>query len=369
MNVPLWVWLATIGGLLLLFLLDLVIVDHKPHAVGIAEAARWVVFYLAVAAAFGLGIWLFAGQTFAIEYLAGYLTEYSLSVDNLFIFVIIMTTFCVPAAHQHRVLLIGIIISLIMRGAFIAAGAALISRFSWVFYLFGALLIYLGWRQIQHRKETPEFQENVLLRALRKMVPMTPDYHGARLVVQRDGKRFVTPMIVVMLAIGSVDLIFALDSIPAIFGLTKEPFIVFTANAFALMGLRQLYFLIGGLLSRIVYLSIGLGAILGFIGVKLVLEALHENSLPFLNDGEPLHGVPVVGTELSLGVIVAVLLVTVVASLVKTRRDSQPEAQPTQLNQPDPGPATADGSPDRIESPTALGPERAPGTPRTEQSW
>lgn len=364
MNVPLWVWLATIGGLLLLFLLDLVIVDHKPHAVGVAEAARWVVFYLAVAAAFGLGIWLFAGQTFAIEYLAGYLTEYSLSVDNLFVFVIIMTTFCVPADHQHRVLLIGIIISLIMRGMFIAAGAALISSFSWVFYLFGALLIYLGWRQVRHRKEPPQFQGNVLLRALRKMVPVTPDYDGARLVVKRDGQRFVTPMIVVMLAIGSVDLIFALDSIPAIFGLTKEPFIVFTANAFALMGLRQLYFLIGGLLGRIVYLSIGLGAILGFIGVKLVLEALHENSLPFFNGGEPLPGVPVVGTELSLGVIVAVLLVTVVASLVKTRRDSQPEAQP------DPGPATADGSPDRIQSPTTtLGPERAPRTPRTEQSW
>ncbi|MGH3673712.1 MAG: TerC/Alx family metal homeostasis membrane protein [Pseudonocardiaceae bacterium] len=344
MNVPVWVWLATIGGLLLLFLLDLVVVDHKPHAVGIAEAARWVIFYLAVAAAFGLGIWMFAGQTFAIEYLAGYLTEYSLSVDNLFIFVIIMTTFCVPVAHQHRVLLIGIIISLIMRGVFIAAGAALISRFSWVFYLFGALLIYLGWRQIRHRKENPEFQENVLLRALRKMVPVTSEYDGARLVVKRDGKRFVTPMIVVMIAIGSVDLIFALDSIPAIFGLTKEPFIVFTANAFALMGLRQLYFLIGGLLSRIVYLSIGLGAILGFIGVKLVLEALHENSLPFLNNGEPLETVPEVSTELSLGVIVGVLLVTVVVSLLKTRKDNGSQARSTERKQSDPRPATADGS-------------------------
>ncbi|MGB9139987.1 MAG: TerC family protein [Pseudonocardiaceae bacterium] len=319
MDVPTWVWLATVGAIGVLFALDLVIVDRKPHEVGIAEAARWVVFYLVCAAVFGLGVWLFAGGTFAGEYFAGYLTEYSLSVDNLFIFVIIMSFFKVPAIQQHRVLLIGIMLALAMRGLFIAAGAAAISHFSWVFYLFAALLIYLGWRQISHRNQGVEFEENIVLRALRKRVPLTDEYDGSRLTVKRDGKRSFTPMIVVMIAIGSVDLLFALDSIPAIFGLTQEAFLVFTANAFALMGLRQLYFLIGGLLTRLVYLPIGLGVILGFIGVKLVLDALHENSLPFLNSGQPLDSVPAVGIGLSLAVIVGVLLATTAASVCKTR--------------------------------------------------
>jgi tellurite resistance protein TerC len=319
MDVPTWVWLTTVGGLGILFALDLFIVDRKPHEVGMAEAARWVVFYLACAAVFGLGIWLFAGSTVAVQYFAGYLTEYSLSVDNLFIFMIIMTAFGVPAIQQHRVLLIGIVLALAMRGLFIAAGAALISHFSWVFYFFGVLLIYLGWQQIRHRKQEVEFGENIVLRAVRKLVPVTDEYDGSRLTIKRDGKRWFTPMIVVMIAIGSVDLVFALDSIPAIFGLTQEAFLVFSANAFALMGLRQLYFLIGGLLTRLVYLPIGLGVILGFIGVKLVLDALHENSLPFLNGGQSLDSVPAVGIELSLGVIASVLLVTTVASVRKTR--------------------------------------------------
>ncbi|MGH3897791.1 MAG: TerC family protein [Pseudonocardiaceae bacterium] len=319
MDVPTWVWFATVGGLLVLFAVDLVIVDRKPHAVGMAEATWWVVFYIACAAVFGVGVWFFAGSEFAVEYLAGYVTEYSLSVDNLFIFVLIMAAFKVPAVHQHRVLLIGVVLALIMRGLFIAAGAALISNFSWVFYLFGALLICLGWQQVRHRPQDVEFRENIALRALRKMVPVTDEFHGSKLSVKRDGKRWLTPMVVVMIAIGSADLVFALDSIPAIFGLTQEAFLVFTANAFALMGLRQLYFLIGGLLNKLVYLPIGLGLILGFIGVKLVLEALHENSLPFLNGGQPLP-VPTVGIELSLGVIVTVLLVTTVTSLLKARR-------------------------------------------------
>jgi tellurite resistance protein TerC len=320
MDVPTWVWIATVVGIGCLFALDLVIVDRKPHAVGIAEAIRWVVFYLACAVAFGLGVWLFAGSGSAVEFAAGYLTEYSLSVDNLFVFVLIMTAFRVPTIQQHRVLLIGIMLALAMRGVFIAAGAALISNFSWVFYLFGALLIYLGWRQIRQRKQEPGFQENAVLRALRKLIPVTDDYEGSRLTLVRDGKRWFTPMIVVMIAIGTVDLVFALDSIPAIFGLTQEAFLVFTANAFALMGLRQLYFLIGGLLCRLVYLSIGLGVILGFIGVKLVLDALNENTLPFLNDGQPLDSVPTVGIELSLSVIVAVLVVTAAASMLTTSR-------------------------------------------------
>jgi len=323
MNVPTWVWLATVGGLLVLLALDLVIVDRKPHEVGIAEASWWVMFYVACAVVFGLGVWYFADGRFAFEYFTGYITEYSLSVDNLFIFVIIMAAFRVPAIHQHRVLLVGIVLALVMRGLFIAAGAVLISRFSWVFYLFGALLIYLGWKQLRHQDSGEEYQENITLRMLCKLVPVTDEYHGSKLTVKRNGKRWVTPMLAVMIAIGSADLIFALDSIPAIFGLTQEPFLVFAANAFALMGLRQLYFLIGGLLNKLVYLHLGLGVILSFIGVKLVLEALHENKLPFLNGGEPL-AVPTVGIELSLGVIVGVLLVTTVASLLKVRRN--PEA-------------------------------------------
>lgn len=323
MDVPAWVWLATIGGFIVLLAVDLFIVDRTPHEVGIAEATRWVVFYVLCAVAFGLGIWYFAGDELAVQYFAGYITEYSLSVDNLFIFVIIMSTFGVPAIHQHRVLLVGVVLALVMRGLFIAAGAALISRFSWVFYLFGVLLIYLGWQQLRQKDmdENEEYRENIALRVLRKLVRVTDDYHGSKLTIKQHGKRWVTPMLAVMLAIGSADLIFALDSIPAVFGLTKEPFLVFAANAFALMGLRQLYFLIGGLLEKLVYLHIGLGVILGFIGVKLVLEALHENILPFLNGGQPLNAVPTVGIGLSLGVIVGVLLVTTVASLLKVRRD------------------------------------------------
>ncbi|HZS22292.1 MAG TPA: TerC family protein [Pseudonocardiaceae bacterium] len=345
MDVPTWAWLATVAGLGALFALDLIIVDRKPHAVGIAEATRWVIFYLVCAVAFGLGIWLFSGSGFAVEFAAGYLTEYSLSVDNLFIFVIIMTAFRVPIIQQHRVLLIGIVLALAMRGLFIAAGAALISHFSWVFYLFGALLIYLGWRQIQQRKHDPTFQENAALRALRKLIPVTDDYEGSRLTVVRAGKRWFTPMIVVMVAIGSVDLVFALDSIPAIFGLTQEPFLVFTANAFALMGLRQLYFLIGGLLSRLVYLSIGLGVILGFIGVKLVLDALNDNSIPLLNDGQPLDWVPTVGIELSLGVIVAVLLVTAGASILTTSRRRRSGSSQSRPSPPAGTPALAPAPP------------------------
>ncbi|HEY8372030.1 MAG TPA: TerC/Alx family metal homeostasis membrane protein [Pseudonocardiaceae bacterium] len=321
MNVPAWVWIATIAGLLVLLALDLVIVDRKPHEVTIGEAARWVTFYVACAVLFGAGVWAFAGAEHAGEFFAGYITEYSLSVDNLFVFLVIMSTFAVPRIHQHKVLLIGIVIALVMRSAFIALGAAVIHRFSWVFYLFGAFLIYTAWKLATNKEdEEEEFKENALLRVLRRMLPVTQEYHGAKSFVRLDGKLWVTPMFIVMFAIGSTDLLFALDSIPAIFGLTQEPFLVFTANAFALMGLRQLYFLIGGLLTKLVYLSVGLSVILGFIGVKLILHALHENSLPFLNGGQPLP-VPTVGIEVSLIVIVGVLVVTTVASLLKVRRD------------------------------------------------
>ncbi|WP_309117827.1 TerC family protein [Saccharothrix sp.] len=325
MAVPAWLWIATIAGLLALLAIDLFIVDRKPHEVTIGEAGRWVTFYVAVAVAFGLGVWSMYGGTYAGEFFAGYITEYSLSVDNLFIFLIIMSTFKVPAVHQHRVLLVGILMALVMRGIFIAVGAVAIAQFSWIFYFFGAFLIYTGYKlaKTDHDEEEEEFKENAALRIVRKIFPVTDQYHGSKSFLKIDGKRFVTPMFIVMVAIGTTDLLFALDSIPAIFGLTKEPFLVFTANAFALMGLRQLYFLLGGLLNKLVYLSIGLSVILGFIGVKLILEALHSNALPFINGGQPLP-VPVIGIEVSLSVIVGVLAITTVASLIKVRRN--PEA-------------------------------------------
>ncbi|HEX6343969.1 TerC family protein [Umezawaea sp.] len=325
MVVPAWLWIATIAGLLVLLAVDLVIVDRKPHEVTIGEAGRWVAFYVAVAIAFGAGLWIFAGSQPATEFFAGYITEYSLSVDNLFIFLIIMTTFKVPSIHQHRVLLIGILMALVMRGIFIAVGAAVIAQFSWVFYIFGAFLIYTAYNlaRTNHDEEEEDFKENTALRLVRKVFPVTDEYHESKSFIRIDGKRFVTPMFIVIVAIGTTDLLFALDSIPAIFGLTKEPFLVFAANAFALMGLRQLYFLLGGLLSKLVYLSVGLSVILGFIGVKLILEALHTNTFSFINDGEGLP-VPTIGIELSLGVIVGVLAITTIASLIKVKR--HPEA-------------------------------------------
>ena len=332
MNVPLWLWLATIGGLVAIILVDLFLVDHSPHAVTAREATRWVIFYVALAVLFGAGLWLFAGGVAAGEFFAGYITEYSLSVDNLFVFVIIMAAFKVPAEHQHRVLLVGIMIALVMRGGFIAVGAAAIHAFSWVFYLFAAVLIVTAVNLARQGTEhDEEFKENAALRYMRRVLPVTPAFDGARSFVKVDGRRMVTPMLIVMFAIGSTDLLFALDSIPAIFGLTQEPFLVFTANAFALMGLRQLYFLLGSLLTKLVYLSYGLSVILGFIGVKLVLEALHENSLPFLNEGQPVP-VPTVGIAASLTVIVGVLAITTVASLLKSRRDVRRDTAAAELH-------------------------------------
>ncbi|WP_051581633.1 TerC family protein [Pseudonocardia acaciae] len=347
MNVPVWLWLVTIAVLLAVVVVDLFVVDHNPHAVSLAEATRWVIFYLALAVLFGVGVWIFAGGGSAGEFFAGYVTEYSLSVDNLFVFVIIMSAFKVPAEHQHRVLLVGIVIALFMRGAFIALGAAAIAHFSWVFYLFAVVLLVTAYRLLRnHDDADEEYKENAALRILRKLVPVTNEFHGARTTVRIDGRRFVTPMLVVMTAIGTTDLLFALDSIPAIFGLTKEPYLVFTANAFALMGLRQLYFLLGGLLNRLVYLSYGLSVILAFIGVKLVLEALHENDLPFLNGGDPVP-VPEIGIVLSLGVIVGVLAVTTVASLIKARGTSTSETTeddpPTPATVPEPRRANGSG--------------------------
>ncbi|MFC5138608.1 TerC family protein [Actinomycetospora rhizophila] len=323
MYVPFWVWAATIVGLLAVLALDLAIVGRRPHEVTVREAARWVGVYIGLAAVFALGLFLVAGPDPATAFVAGYITEYSLSVDNLFVFLLIMSAFAVPKVHQHRVLLFGILIALVLRGGFILAGAAVIERFSWVFYLFGAFLVLTAVKVVADGDEDEEFKENAALRLVRRVLPVTDDYVGSRSLVRRRDSHgrlrwFVTPMLMVMIAIGMTDLLFALDSIPAIFGLTRDPYIVFTANMFALMGLRQLYFLLGGLLRKLVYLSYGLGVILAFIGVKLLLEALHTNTVPFVNGGEPL-GVPTIGIELSLGVIVGVLLLTTVASLVKVR--------------------------------------------------
>ena len=326
MNVPVWLWLATIAGLLAVFGLDLFLVDRAPHRVTMTEAARWVVGYVSGAVVFGLLVWLFAGGLFAGEFFSGYITEYSLSVDNLFVFLVIMTAFAVPVIHQHRVLLVGILIALVLRTALILAGAALISRFIAVFYLFGAFLIYTAYRLVRTSPngEDTEYVENAVLRLLRRIVPVTRKYHGSRSFVRVDGRRMVTPMLVVIIAIGTTDLLFALDSIPAVFGLTRQPYLVFAVNAFALMGLRQLYFLLGDLLRRLVYLRFGLSVLLLFIGGKLILEAVREDWQPF-RAGRQSVPVPVPGPGLSLIVVVGVLVVTVVASLVRMR--SRPESQ------------------------------------------
>jgi tellurite resistance protein TerC len=326
MHVSTAVWLITLGGLTAILLADLFIIGRKPHEPSTRESALWVSLYVSMAIAFGIGVTFFSGPRYGGEFFAGWLTEYSLSVDNLFVFVIIMARFRVPRPYQQKVLLIGIVLALLMRGIFIAAGAAAIQRFIWVFYLFGAFLIYTAIKLATHRDDEEEYKENALVRWTRRVLPVSQRFDGAKMSTRIDGKRMFTPMLVVMIAIGTTDLLFALDSIPAIFGLTKEPFLVFTANVFALMGLRQLYFLIGGLLDRLVYLSIGLSVVLGFIGVKLVMEALHENNLPFLNNGEHIDAIPAIPIWLSLTVIIGTLGVTTVLSLLKSRRDAKREA-------------------------------------------
>ncbi len=313
LEIPFAVWAVTVLGFVAVLGVDLAIAARKgPHVISVGEATRWVLFYVALAVAFGIGLTVIAGGQYGGEFFAGYLTEYSLSVDNLFVFVIIMASFAVPQEHQHKVLLFGIVLALVLRGAFIAIGAAAISAFIEVFFLFGAFLIYTAIQLARHRDEEPEVGNNPLLRLMERVLPTTREYDGAKVVTRIDGKRVATPLLLVMIAIGSTDILFALDSIPAIFGLTREPYIVFTANAFALLGLRQLFFLLDGLLDRLVYLSIGLAVILAFIGVKLILEAAHET----ISKAFPEITIPV-----SLGFIVTVLVVTTVASLAKTRRD------------------------------------------------
>jgi len=319
-NVTTWAWVASIGVLLAILVVDLLIIGRRPHEPSIRESTVWVLLYVGLAVAFGLGVLVVSGGRYAGEFYAGWLTEYSLSVDNLFVFVVIMARFSVPREYQQKVLLVGIVVALVMRGIFIAVGAAAISAFSWIFYVFGAFLLYTAVQLARHGTDSQgDYQDNTVLRLVKRTLPATDSYSGAKLTTVVGGRRLVTPMLVVMIAIGTTDLLFALDSIPAIFGLTKEPYLVFTANVFALMGLRQLYFLIGGLLDRLIYLSLGLSLILGFIGVKLVFEALHGSGIDHVG---PVP-VPHVGIAVSLGVIALTLIVTTVGSLMKTRRDTR----------------------------------------------
>jgi tellurite resistance protein TerC len=331
MTLPVWFEVATFAGLAVLLLVDLLVVSRRPHVPSVRESTLWVSFYVGLAVLFGVAMMLITGGEFATEFYAGWLTEYSLSVDNLFVFVIIMARFRVPRALQQEALMVGIIVALVLRGIFILLGAAVITRFTWVFYLFGAFLVYTAVNLVRHRGEGEQYEENVVIRKARGLLRMTPEFSDNRLRVEQNGRTMWTPLIMVFLALGTTDLLFALDSIPAIFGLTRQGFIVFTANVFALMGLRQLYFLLGGLLKRLVYLSLGLAVILAFIGVKLVLSAVHENNLPFLNGGQPIEAAPEIPIWLSLVVIVGVLVVATVASLLRTRTLARAEARQNAL--------------------------------------
>jgi tellurite resistance protein TerC len=322
-------WAATIGLIIALLAVDLILAAVRPHRVGIREATAWSVFYVVVAIGFGVWFAMKYGGGYGTEYFAGYIVEKSLSVDNLFVFVIVMTTFAVPEEHQHKVLTFGIVLALLMRAAFIALGATLLTLFSFMFLLFGLLLIYTAIQLFRHRDEDPDIEDNVVVKAARRLLPVTTGYVDGKLVTRVDGRRMVTPLFVVLLAIGSVDLLFALDSIPAVFGVTEEPFIVFTANAFALLGLRALFFLVKDLLDRLVYLSAGLSVILAFIGVKLILHWAHVDID---------ERVPEIPTPLSLIVIVTILAVVTVASLIKTRRDPSAKAHPGSLRAHHPKP-------------------------------
>ena len=323
MDVPFWVWALTIAAIVGMLVFDFVGHVRTPHAPTLRESSIWSAVYVGIAIAFGLLIFWFYGADFGGQYFAGYITEKSLSIDNLFVFVLIMASFGVPRELQQKVLLFGITFALVLRTVFIVVGAAAIENFSWVFYLFGAILIYTAYVQARsggHGGEE-DYKENAILRVARKIFPTTEEYHSDRMTVKIDGKRFITPLAIALIANGSADIIFAVDSIPAIFGLTQETYLVFAANAFSLLGLRQLFFLIDGLLDRLVYLAYGLAVILGFIGAKLVIHALHTNELPFINGGEHITVIPEIPTWLSLAVILLTLVVTTVASLAKNKRD------------------------------------------------
>lgn len=329
MDVSPLVWCVSLGLAAAVLIVDVAVVGRRPHIPSTAECLRYLGVYIGLALAFAVVVALVWGTDPAGEFVAGWLTEYSLSVDNLFVFLLIMSRFAVPRQFQQTALLIGIILALVFRGIFIGVGAAAISHFSWVFYLFGAFLVWTAIKVAREGMgedaEDEEYTAPALVRLVQRWLPTTDGYHGVALTAKVEGRRHVTPMLLVLVAIGATDLLFAFDSIPAVFGLTQEPYLVLMANVFALMGLRQLYFLLGGLLTRLRYLNIGLGVLLGFIGVKLVLQALHENSLPFLNGGEPFGWAPELPTWVSLAVIVVTLTVTALTSVAAARRDERRE--------------------------------------------
>lgn len=324
MDVSFLIWAITISAILVLVAVDLFTVSSKPHDVMFKEAAAWSTFYIGIAVGFGLWIWNQFGQVFGTEYFAAYLVEKSLSVDNLFVFVIILAQFAVPSIYHQRVLLIGVMLALVLRGIFITVGAAALAAFSFTFVIFGAILIWTGVGLFTHWDEDPDPNENFLIRRIRKSIAMVDEYHGTRLFIRLNGKRFATPMFLVMIAIASTDLLFALDSIPATFGVTSETYLVFAANAFALLGLRALYFLLKGLLDKLIYLSLGLSLILIFIGVKLILTYLHEVFVE----------IPKIPTVGSLGVIAGILIVATVASLAKSKADPSAKAHAGRMTKP-----------------------------------
>lgn len=318
-----WIWQVSIAAIALVILGDLIYQIRKPHEPTFKESAIQSVIYIGLALLFTVVIAEVWGSGFGGEYLAGFITEKSLSVDNLFVFLVIFTKFAVPRRLQSQALLIGIVLALILRGIFIAAGAAAIERFSWVFYIFGFFLLYtavlLIWDTLKSGSHDEKVPGGKATAYIKRHFPTVDEYHGSKLTIVQNGKRYITPLMLVMIAIGLTDLLFALDSIPAVYGLTKEPYIVFMANAFALMGLRQLYFLLSGLMERLKYLGIGLAIILAWIGAKLVIHALHKNELPFLNNGEAIKAIPEIDTNVSLGFILLTLIVTTVVSLIATR--------------------------------------------------
>ncbi len=318
---PLWFEIGSMIALVVILVIDLALIIRRPHVPSMREASLWVGFYVLLALVFAGAIFLLGDVQHGTEFLAGWLTEYSLSIDNLFVFVLILASFKVPSAYQQRALMIGIVLALVFRGAFILVGAAIIERFIAIFFVFGAWLIWTAWQQVKPGGDD-EHGENWIIRQIKKVLPFSDHYDGGRLRTTVDGKRMFTPFLLVLISLGVTDLLFALDSIPAIFGITQSAFIVFTANVFALMGLRQLYFLLGGLLERLEYLKYGIAAILAFIGVKLILHALHENELPFINGGEHVP-VPEINTWVSLGFIVVSMLIATVASLVKANREAR----------------------------------------------
>jgi tellurite resistance protein TerC len=324
MDLSLTSWLVVIGLLVILLVLDFVTVSRKPHEVMFKEASLWSIFYIAVAIIFGGWVWMEFGPQYGTEYFAAYLVEKSLSVDNIFVFAIILSQFAVPIIHHQRVLLFGVILAILMRAAFIAVGAVAIARFSFTFVLFGALLIWTGVKLMQHWDEDPNPSENGLVRFAKKRFRFSDEYDGAKSFTRINGVRYATPMLLVMIAIASTDLLFALDSIPATFGVTQEPFLVFSANAFALLGLRALFFLLQGLLNKLVYLSLGLAFILIFIGVKLILLYAHE-----VNEAWPK-----IQTNVSLAVIAAILIISSVASMIKTRKDPSAVAHAGRTSDP-----------------------------------